>query len=266
MRIAIDNSIRKCSNYDPNKDVIKICYEDSGIEEIYLEVKYRVLWFLRYCEENGKDGFIDDSDVVYDQAARSWIAKCSIYIDGELVGKSAAGKVSLVTDEKNANIALQSAATAAKGRALANAGFGTVNCSLEEGDKFPCDSGIRISKDNVIFDQDNPMEVSIVTPDGDFEAEQEPLSVKGDAPQQKETTSSNIQNSAVLDEKMSLDEAKAYVLPLGRSEVKGKTLWEIFNMDKSLLKFYASERFKNQSHASLKTAAQIICISENVEY
>lgn len=55
---------------------------------------------------------------------------------------------------------------------------------------------------------------------------------------------------------MSLEEARSIIVPIGTG--KGKTLGELFALDKGLVQFYASERFRNQRHEKLKEAAKCL--------
>lgn len=248
-------TIRACS-YKPEEDLILLTYEENGREELYLEVKYRVKWFHQYCLENNLSGFIDDSEVLYIPEAQMFLATASVYIDNTLVGKSSAGVPYSANNPNASKVAIQTAATCAKGRALANAGFGTINCAMEEGDRFPCDSGIKITTDNIVSNPENPMEVTFLAPvDGkandpvsnrqpsDTKAKPEPVS-----PQNKTEEAPAVS--------MTLEEAKAYMIPIGTH--KGKSLGEVLAIDPGIIKFYAGDRFQNAKLPQLKVAAQII--------
>ena len=191
-------SIRACS-YNASANMIEVSYEDK--KELYLEVKYRVLWFLTYCQEHGLTGLIDDSDVRYLPDAQMLVATTVIYIDGAVVGKSTAGIPYAAGDQIRA---VQMAATAAKGRALANAGFGTVSYSSEDGD-IPCDAGIPFVGGNVSF--------------------------KKLEEQKDETAKIKITDA----------DARSYVIPMG--QYKGRTLGEVLAMDKKTVDYYASDKF-----------------------
>lgn len=137
---------RKCS-FNPNDYMVTLEREGPNgtrISEKYLEVKYRVLWFQLYCQENGLSGVIDDSEVIYDPVSKMVIANCVVYIDGVVVGRSSSAKYHDLANPERGALVFPGAGTAAKGRALANAGFGTVNSGKEEGDTSPCDAGVQV--------------------------------------------------------------------------------------------------------------------------
>lgn len=239
---------RECA-YDPLDHMIKITYQDSGTEELYLEVKNRVLWFQLYCEQHEKRGLIDDSEIQFVEAARMFVVTSNVFIDDCLVGKSIAAGPYNPDDPKSSSEAILSAATKAKGRALANAGFGTVNCSLEEGDKIPCDSGITIERGK-ITSSSNPMFAGVrksaaestEARDTAAPAKAEPSNKQAQAPEQGVP--------------MTLAQAKASIVPIGTE--KGKTLGELLALKPNLIEFYAGDDFKNTKYPQLKEACKII--------
>ena len=116
-----DMSLRACRDYRPSEHLVKITYREEGQPErqgLYLDVSSRIAWFTRYCEEKGCTGSIADSDVEVIPELQLVIVRASVTLNGEVVGKSAASWP--LSDPK---AAVQRAATTAKGRALANAGF-----------------------------------------------------------------------------------------------------------------------------------------------
>lgn len=138
------NKLRRCA-YDPTADLITVKYDDSGKEAFYLQVPHRIIWFHQYCTENGLHGVIDDGDVTYIPELGLVKAVATVLMDNVVVGRSAAGCVVNVNDMESVNNAVQTAATRAKGRALANAGFGTPagqGNPGESGDMYPCDAGM----------------------------------------------------------------------------------------------------------------------------
>lgn len=56
--------------------------------------------------------------------------------------------------------------------------------------------------------------------------------------------------------RMSLDEAKAVVLPIG--EHKGRSMGEVLTIKPELIDFYASQKFNSNKYPYLKEAAQVI--------
>ena len=141
--------IRRCG-YDPTGDMIPIKYNEMGeSEELYLEVKYRVLWFNRYCMDNGIDGLIGKPEIEYHDSMNLVQATVSIYMDGKLVASDAASDVYIPGDNEHNSKIIQRICTAAKGRALANAGFGTISAAVpsEAGEFFPVDAGVACVRD-----------------------------------------------------------------------------------------------------------------------
>lgn len=232
-------NLRQCG-FDPMASMITITYEEQNKNELYLEVKSRQQWFLQYCEENSIDGVIDDSDICYIPEAAMWVATASVFMNGALAGKSSAGVSA--TDPAKAHIAVQTACTFAKGRALAACGFNTFGASYtpEDGDAFPCDGGIVISGGQVIRDPFNPMMVQFQRDDNDETAA--PPKVAPRATQKAEIT---------------YEDALKFVLPFG--SMKGKTLSEVLGEKPSQISFYASDAFAgNGTGAEVKRMSQII--------
>lgn len=246
-------SLRKCETYNPANNMIPVEYTDSGRTELYLEVKYRLLWFQEYCAEKNISGFVDDSDVVFLPEARMFKATASVFMDDKLVGKSAAGVFFSSEDQASARAAIQTAATYAKGRALANAGFGTVNCQpTEEGDRFPCDAGMTITDGKIVSNPQNPMDASFEQPKngGDKSPPKRAGSKSNSQPEQ------NRSESPYSGSEMTLQQAKSYVVPIGND--KGKTLGELLALNPNMVAFYAGDNFKNERYIDLKNAAQIV--------
>lgn len=126
------NALRHVSTYDPAADLSDVLYysEDGkpGEPEKFLETKFRLLWFQHYLYERSLTGYIDDGVISYVAAAKCLIAKATVYINGNIVGRSCAGMFyspAVAAQDPNAAQALE---TQAMGRALANAGFSTAEC------------------------------------------------------------------------------------------------------------------------------------------
>ena len=133
--------MRDCS-FNPSKYAIEVSY-DGATKERYLEVKYRTQWFNTYCEEKGVVGFIDEHELRFVPELGMLIATVLIYMDKELVGKSVAGLPFQPEMAETMPTAVQSVFTTAKGRALANCGFGLGDADERAGETLPCDSGIK---------------------------------------------------------------------------------------------------------------------------
>ena len=102
---------------------------DDGSMSLYLDVKYRMLWF-RLHRPNGK---IDTEIIHVDE--KSAVVCCKIYSDrgdpaDQYLAKSCAQR--FVSQEKYGDRYLEIAETAAIGRVLAAAGYGTQFCGATD--------------------------------------------------------------------------------------------------------------------------------------
>lgn len=269
--------MKEVRNFKPEAYCTTVEYRNPGSDSVetrlYLEVKYRLYWFLLWCEENGKKGFIDESQFTI-LSGNLVAATVVIKVDEEEVARATAAK--LITAE-NANDVVQYAFTAAKGRALANLGFGTVmDNASDAGD--PVDAGIRIpQRGETPSDQGVPTipepqvqadetpadysEVSFISP---VVSEEEPSASESEDPltsgagmpaedantepepqPQPETTSHPALRSGRIKDVMpsTLEEAFETVCGIGKN--KGLTLREIVaNGDISSLEYYTDPGFR----------------------
>lgn len=102
---------------------------DDGTTSLYMDVKFRLLWF-RLHRPNGK---VEPELVSVDD--KSAVVCCKIFNDrsdasDQFVAKSYAQRFR--SDEKFGDRFLEVAETAAVGRALASAGYGTQFCGAQE--------------------------------------------------------------------------------------------------------------------------------------
>lgn len=143
-------NVRKVNGFYPEDYLINLADPaDPQAVHKYLEVKYRVLWALLWaCENKAKIRFEEKIDM-FDPNTGCFSCSCNI-LDGDnhLLASGRAGKIYNpainITDTP-----IQNACTAAKGRALANLGFGTFYGYAEEGDtSVPCDAGIPTLESN----------------------------------------------------------------------------------------------------------------------
>ena len=116
--------LREVEGYNPQDHIIQIPDRDCK-SRAYLEVCHRKDWFLRYCEQKGIVGLLDDSDVRIDREAKLVIVTGKVFMDNKLVGISTAARVYDPNYAQPTDTPVQTAGTVAIGRALANAGFGT---------------------------------------------------------------------------------------------------------------------------------------------
>lgn len=264
--------LRECS-FKPEENLSPLEYKkDDGTvvlsKELYLKIKYRVLWFHTYCHEKNYEGYIDDSDISIMPELGLVIAKCSVYIKGECVGKSTSGKHFQIGNVEQMNTVVQTAATMAKGRALANAGFGTLNSQKEDGELFPCDEGITVLGSKIVIDESNPMLVTAV------EEDEQPVKKEKEAakPSQKSEPVSTPEKAAreelpppsapTPSRSFTLEEALAYEVKLGKGKTQKLTLGELVGSEKNMIKFYADEaknRFERKTeHPDLHEAAKVV--------
>lgn len=280
---------RRCDSYDP-VPMMKVFQYEGGNYELYLEVKYRVDWFLHWCKENGVVGKIIESKVDFLPEVKMLLTTCSIYIDDKLAAESTAG-FQISDKPEETNIAVQTAFTRAKGRALADLGFGTVNGnSGENGDNLPPDSGIPIPlvspTNNPLMLMSNPFTSAPSTAEGN---QPEAGTTAGPSPSSEKAAA--IENGAKKgnpptmpsanqkganpppDSPVSpsgipktVEEAKAFICPIGKENTRGKTLGHIYVTEPDMVKFYASEKFASGTngarHPGLVAAAKLIVANE----
>lgn len=137
-----DYALRNCS-FDPKRHLINLENDPDRKPRLYLTVEWRVYWFQTWCQENGKRYLIEERPVETVPGTSFIQSCCTVYIDGEAAGFGIGG-INL-NGSKGGDYCVQSCATIAKGRALANAGFGSVFSSAldsENGADIPCDGGM----------------------------------------------------------------------------------------------------------------------------
>ena len=121
-------SINTVDGFNPAEFTRELPNED-GTLSLYLDVKYRMLWF-RLHRPNGK---IDTEIIHVDE--KSAVVSCKLYTDrgdpaDQYLAKSCAQR--FVSQEKYGDRYLEIAETAAIGRVLAAAGYGTQFCGATD--------------------------------------------------------------------------------------------------------------------------------------
>lgn len=106
-------------------DFVRATVGEEGENDLYLDVKYRLLWF-RLHHPNGK---IDPELIQVDE--KSAIVCCKVYADkadpaDQFIGKAYSQR--FPSEDRYGDRFLEIAETVAKGRALADAGYGTQFC------------------------------------------------------------------------------------------------------------------------------------------
>lgn len=117
-------AINAVDGFNP-ADFVRTTVGEESENDLYLDVKYRLLWF-RLHHPNGK---IDPELIRVDE--KNAIVCCRIYADkadpaDQFIGKAYSQRFS--TEDRFGDRFLEIAETVAKGRALADAGYGTQFC------------------------------------------------------------------------------------------------------------------------------------------
>ena len=117
-------AINAVDGFNP-ADFVRTTVGEEGENDLYLDVKYRLLWF-RLHHPNGK---IAPELIRVDE--NNAIVCCRIYADkadpaDQFIGKAYSQRFS--TEDRFGDRFLEIAETVAKGRALADAGYGTQFC------------------------------------------------------------------------------------------------------------------------------------------
>ena len=121
-------TINAVDNFNP-ADFTRQLPNEDGTMSLYLDVKYRLLWF-RLHRPNGK---IDSEIISVDD--KSAVVCCKLYEDRsdapeQYVAKSCAQR--FVSQERFGDRYLETAETASMGRVLAAAGYGTQFCGAAD--------------------------------------------------------------------------------------------------------------------------------------
>lgn len=135
--------LNKVEGFDPMA-VASIIHKENQEDQLYLEVKYRKLWF-RLCNPNG-----EISKKLLSANENMAIIEARVYRDCKdpeecYIGSGFSQKFR--TDDLNFGAKfLETAETAAIGRALAEAGYGIQFVEGEEGDQEQVDAGFPVSQ------------------------------------------------------------------------------------------------------------------------
>ncbi len=263
--------IRKCS-FKPEEHFINLEIDGEKKPRLYLPVEWRLCWLHTWCQENDKTYFVEENQVIQLPGTSYIQTECTVYIDGTAAGKGIGG-INLNGPRAN-DYAVQSCATIAKGRALANAGFGSVFTSASPnesgGIEVPCDSGM--SADFFMFKPLGPMFGNPMAPQNGIPASvsanqmpipQSTVLAPAPAPVSAENTFTdqtplNTQRKATQIEKTDAcpttrEEALKFIVPL-RGEWKGHALSEVVAKAPSTVRWYA----ENSRNADLKHAARLV--------
>lgn len=249
--------IREVKGYCPKDKMISI-KDYSGQQSLYLEVKFRKEWFLRWCAQHGHEGVLDDSDIRFNPECRLVEGKATVSVDGKIIGKSAACKPYDVSLGNCSPTVFQDVGTIALGRALANAGFGTVNGFLDDGDTCTL--------------ADAPVATPTQTP-GAAPVSNNPMIQMANTAAAQQTPPQNQRQSQRQSRKASdiapvssAEEARQAVMPIGVN--KGKTLGEIYEAKKEAIVYFArrgENKFDKPGYENLTQACAMILDAEKSE-
>ena len=216
---------------------------EDGSTSLYLDVKYRLLWF-RLHRPKGK---IDTEIIHVDD--KSAVVCCKLYEDkadpaDQYVARSCAQR--FISTEKFGDRYLEIAETAALGRVLAAAGYGTQFCGSTDmfGDII---ADVPIDLSMMEDDQDN-------TPDGSSRVMHQ---VKPTAAAPVASTPAKPDKPLTLDDllnTMSLDDAKNVVVDIGR--YSGSTLGQIVMSNPRDLEWYV--KYYAGKNLALKAGAILL--------
>lgn len=244
--LEVINNLNKVEGFDPAAFLRRLTGE-NGEEQFYLDVKYRKLWFrLKYPM-----GKITKRIVKLENEFA--IIESKVYLDrndpADAYVSCAMAQRWRKDDDSYGMKYVETAETAAVGRALADAGFGIQFAESGE-------------------DQDmNPVDAPITMPEGVMDDGDEELPDETPKMAEKKEKKASGKKKTELDESMSveklmeimtLDEAKNVVIPFGSNS--GKTMGQIcIDSPKSINWYVDSYRGKN---SILRAAAQLLLNTE----
>ena len=242
--------VRKCS-FSPAAYLIDIADKNGEVRK-YLLVQDRVLWFQVYCTENNVVGVIDDSQIEFIEKLNLFKATCVVTVNGNIIGKSSGSCVFSGDTEK----AIEMACTSAKGRALANAGFGTANCYGDNPEPIPCDAGIPAAPQLT----NNPLvpNAPAVTKPTQKGSANTTAKKPAETPKQQPTPAPKApeQDNTAPELPETLEDALKLVVTF-RGQYYGQTLGEINGQNPDYIKFLAT-KYNSAKHPEYKKAAEII--------
>lgn len=244
-------ALNKVEGFEP-KDYLRKEVSEDGVS-FYLDTKYRLLWFrLKY--DNGKI-------VKIPKALNKEYAtfEVRIYADKNDAEDNflANGFASRYKDDSNEKFGLnfvESAETAALGRALKDAGFGTQFCDIAlPNDQTIVDAGVHISFDlgneeitTPVEENENGTTASGTTTSDSNEEENVNASVPAvttTEPVEEKIELSKDMPIEELVKKMTLDYAKSIVVEVGYD--KGKTLGSIMQTKPRSIVFHSTYEKNN---------------------
>lgn len=251
--MAIINGLNAVEGFDPAAFLRKLQGE-AGEEQLYLDVKYRKLWFrLKYPLGKITKRIIKlENDYA--------IIESRVYLDRNDPEDSyiscAMAQRWRTEDDAYGKKYVESAETAAVGRALADAGFGIQFSEPgEERDPNPVDAPVTVPKTSENY----------LPPEDDDPLPEQPApqmkkangGARNEKSRSKDSKKEELSEDMSVDElmkKMTLDDAKAYVIPIG--VYKGKTIGELCLEKPNAMTWYV-ESYGGKNNL-LRAAAKIL--------
>lgn len=243
------DELRKCS-FKPDEHFVRIPgFKPEDGESYYLEVKWREFWFQRYCDEQGiQQRSIEELPVTLIAGTSFLQAVAVVKMNGDVIGRGVGGY-----NIANGDIAyaVQIASTIAKGRALANAGFGTVfsssRTSESGGAEIPCDSGVKTSEFFIRRSPKNPMFVT--ANEQALKSEQIDVKPENNAPAEDNRPAPAPAGG------MTREDALRFQVTV-RGKHYGEALGDVMGKDPKAVKYYAENT--RYAGSELQTAAKLI--------
>ena len=233
-------ALNKVEGFEP-KNYLRREETEEGIA-FYLDTKYRLLWFrLMYPE-----GKLVKIPKALNKDYATFEVRVYTNKDDPVENYLANGFASRYKDDGNEKFGLnfvESAETAALGRALKDAGFGTQFCDIAlPNDQTIVDAGVHISFDlgnDEIIESDDENNKSVEENNEEKEATEKVE--KEERTEEKEPEKLVLDKNMPVDEllgKMTLDYAKSITVEVGYD--KGKTLGDILNTKPKSIIFHSS--------------------------
>lgn len=265
-QISVVTQLNRVEGFDPSKLLRLIPGDREGEAQYYLDVKYRKLWF-RLAHPTGKIAkrivqltdsmaaiearvYLDINDPE-DHFVASAFAQRSF--DGSAIGSKF----------------LESAETAAIGRALADAGYGVQFCDVTDSDDPAIvDAGIKapvlndgaIKADTSAAPSEGAVSTAAAMPAAKMEtATTAPAAVSEKPPALPYTRDSDVDT---IYNAMTLEDAKAVVVDFKSGALKGKTLGQIALENPDDLLWFA-ESYKGTNNLIKAGAKKLLDMARN---
>lgn len=254
--MEIINSLNAVEGFEPSAFLRRLQTE-NGEEQLYLDVKYRKLWFrLKYPLGKITKRIVRLED---DYA----IIESKVYLDRNDAEdhyiSCAMAQRWRTEDDTYGKKYVESAETAAVGRALADAGFGIQFSEPgEERDPNPVDAPITLSKEDInndtLQEDDPPLADDTTIEKGKKEGKSTAAKKNCGKTEVHETMSVD-----EIMERFTIEDAEEYVIPMGF--YKGKTMGELCMEKPSALAWYL-ESYSGKNNILRAAAKRLLNATE----